>query len=105
MRVRGERAGKRRRPASIGKAARVRKDDELDWLRVDDDLRRLNVGDSLWRRIISLNYRRFFNHLCVSRSHRGDGRGRRIAAGITPRSDLLIVQPSRLSPHTLHRFR
>ena len=104
MRVRRERSG-RRRPASIYKAARARKYDELDWLRVYDDLGGLNVGDNLWHRIISLIYRRFFNRLCVSWGHRGDVRGRRIAAGITPRSDLLIVQPRRLSAVPLHCFR
>jgi hypothetical protein len=105
MRVRRERSGKRSRPASIDKAATVRKYDELGWLRVYDDLGGLNVGDRLWRRTISLIYRRFFNHLCVSWGHRGDGRVRRIAADMTPRSDLLIVQPRRLGPVSLHCFR
>jgi hypothetical protein len=69
----------------------MRKYDELHWLRIHDDLGGLNVGDSLRRRTIRLICRRFFNHLCVGWGHCGDGRVRRIAFGITPGSDLLII--------------
>jgi formyltetrahydrofolate synthetase len=92
-------------PTSIDKAARVRKYDELGWLRVYDDLGGLNVGDSLWRRIINLNYRRFLSRLRVGWGNCGDGTVRRTGAGITPRSDLLIVQLRRESPGLLHCFR
>ena len=105
MRIRRERAGMGRRPASIDEAARVRKYDELGRRRIYNDLGGLNVGDSFWRRLISLNYRRFFNHLRVGWGSCGDGTVRRTGAGLTPRSDLLIVQPRRLSPVPLHCFR
>ena len=98
IRVRCERSGSRVGPATICMAAALRKYDELDWLWVDDDLGGLNVGDRFWRRIVGLIDRRFFNRLGVRRGHRGDGR-------VTPGSDLLIVQPRRLSPVAFHRFR
>ena len=105
MRTRRERAVMRGRPASIDKAATVRKCDELGRLSVYDGRGWLNVGDSLWRRIISLNYRRFLSHLGVRRRHRGAGTVRKTGAGLTPRSDLLIVQPRRLSPVPLDCLR
>ena len=104
MRIRRERAVMRCRPASIGKAARVRKGDELCRL-VYDNLGWLNVGDSLRLGINSLNYRRFLGHLRVGWRNCGDGTVRKTGAGITPRSDLLIVQPRRLGPVPLHCFR
>jgi hypothetical protein len=85
IRIRRERAGLRGRPASIVKAARVRKSGERNRLRIHDDLGGLNVGDGLGRRIIGLNDRRFLNHLRVG------WRIRRNGAGITPRSNLLVV--------------
>ena len=104
MRIRGEHSGMRRRPASTVKAARLRKYDELGRLRVYDDLGGLNVDDSLWRRITSLNHRRFFNHLRVGWGNCGDGTVPRTGADITARSDLLIVQLGRESPVPLHCF-
>jgi hypothetical protein len=91
MRIRRECAGLRCRPASPDKAARLRKYDELSRLRVHDDLGGLLVGDSLWRRIFNLNYLRFLSHLRVGRGNGGEGSVGRTGAGITSRSDLLVV--------------
>jgi hypothetical protein len=69
----------------------VRKYDELSRLRIDDDLGGLLVDDSLGRGILDLDYLRFLSHLRVGWGNGGDGTGRRAGAGITSRSDLLIV--------------
>jgi hypothetical protein len=76
------------RPASTDKAPRVRKYDDRNRLTVNDDLGGLNVGDSLWRRLITLNYLRFWSYLGVGR---GNGNVRGTGADITSRSDLLVV--------------
>lgn len=104
MRTRRDRAGMRCRLASIDEGATGRIYDERR-LGVYDGLGWLNIGDSLWRWIIRLNYRRFWSRLRVGWRDCGAGTVRKTGAGLTPRSDLLIIQPRRLSPVPLHCFR
>ena len=91
---------RRRRPASIRKAARIGKYDKLR-LRVHDDLVRLNVGGRLRFRVIGAD-RWFLSHLRVRGRLRDDGAVLRSGAGVTPRRDLLIILLGRQIRIMLH---
>jgi hypothetical protein len=76
--------------------------DELR-LGVDDELRRLNVSDRFWLSLVcNFSYRWCLFHFRVRGRIRDDGTVFKTGAGVTPRSDLLIVQLRRQSRVLLH---